>query len=215
MPRTGPAHDAPVPAGIFASAGYLRRILRQGRPQNAYPYLPPACVPVWEQALRDGRAPADEARLDLAVLAKLRTMTPQQAAALPGVSEGLENRLIAAARKAGTMDELTEQLKTRRYPLSRIRRLLWAAFLDVPAGWEKTPPPYLHVLGANERGREILSAARHGALPQITRAGKADTLGPAAAQLFALESRADDLYALMLPRPLPCGTLYTNAWIDG
>ena len=88
-------------------------------------------------------------------------MSREELAALPGISEGLENRLYEAISTAGTLEELETKVKTKRYPLTRIRRLIWSAFLDVPAGWEIRTPPYLRVLGMNERGREILSTADH------------------------------------------------------
>lgn len=209
VPRIGPAHDAPVPVGNLSSASYLRHILRQGRAQNVYAYIPAACIAVLEEAVRQGVAPTDVALLDRAVLAHLRRMTAEQFAQLPGISEGLEHRLLAAVRQAASVEEVIEAVKTKRYPQTRIQRLIWNAFLGVPCGWDKQTPPYLHILAANEKGREILTAAKHGSIPQITRTGKVERLGEQAQQWFDLESTADDLYALAMPKPIPCGQLYT------
>ena len=40
------------------------------------------------------------------MLARLRTLTAQELAALPGVSEGLENRLYEGVRRAGSLPQL-------------------------------------------------------------------------------------------------------------
>lgn len=80
-----------------------------------------------------GLAPADTSRLERAVLARLRRLSAEDFTRLPGVSEGLENRLANAARKAGSLAELLELAKTRRYPLTRLQRLVWSAFLGIPA----------------------------------------------------------------------------------
>ena len=59
--------------------------------------LPAVTEEVWRQEAALGRAPALLSRLEMAVLCKLRTMGPQDFAALPDVSEGLEYRLYQAA----------------------------------------------------------------------------------------------------------------------
>ncbi len=94
-----------------------------------------------------GRCPAEETRLERAVLARLRLLSREELALLPGLSEGIENRLADAVRQAGSLEELVAAVKTKRYPLTRVKRLVWSAFLGVQAGWEKRRPPYIRVLG--------------------------------------------------------------------
>ena len=84
-----------------------------------------------------------------AVLSVLRRMSREQMAALPDVSEGIENRLYQAVRKSCGIEELYEQIKTKRYPLSRVRRLVLSAFLQIPSQMHKQAPPYLRVLAMN------------------------------------------------------------------
>lgn len=218
IPRFGPNHDASLPRGDVASASYLRTLVRAGRLLSALPYMPAASVELLSQAAQQGQAPADPARIERAVLARLRRMGKEMFAALPGISEGLENRLYNAARQAGSLEELLELIKTRRYPLTRLQRLVWAAFLGIPGdmaqnpdgGWNK--PPYLRVLGANDRGLEILRAAKP-ALPILARPTHIDRLDDRARAVLALECRAADLYALALPKPYPCGSEFTEGMI--
>lgn len=98
------------------------------------------------------------------------------------VSEGLENRLANAARKAGSLAELLELAKTRRYPLTGCKGWFGRPFSASPppsqaapaqGGWN--PPPYIRVLGMNERGGEILRQAKP-RLPLLTKASQLEPL---------------------------------------
>lgn len=208
--RLGAGHDEALPIGDTASATAVRRLVEAGRLENAVQYIPAATRHILHDALQKGRCPAQTALLERTVLASLRRLSPAEWAALPGISEGLENRLQDAVKEAVSLDDLYQRVKTRRYALTRLRRIVMAAFLGVPAGWEKERPPYIRVLGVNERGAEILRAAKQASLPVITRVSQFDQLSEQARQVFALECRAADLYGLALPTPLPCGTEFTN-----
>ncbi len=67
------------------------------------------------------------------MLSALRAAQPGTFASLPDISEGLDNRLYNAVRSAVSLDGLLSLVKTKRYPLSRIRRLVWNAYLGVDA----------------------------------------------------------------------------------
>ena len=132
-----------------------------GRPLNAAPFLPPACYAILGKAAQAGRCPASVTLLERALLARFRDMEPSDWLMVPGVSEGLENRLADAARQAAGWTDLLQRVKTKRYPLTRLQRLLWAAFLGIPRGLEKERPPYARVLGLGPKGEEILSAVKN------------------------------------------------------
>lgn len=200
-------HDSEVPLGNVASATYLRSLLKSDRTIAAFPFMPSACVSVLSDAAQKGVALPE--RLERAVLARLRTLTPADIAALPGVSEGLENRVYNAIRQATDLTSLEESIKTKRYPLTRVRRLIWAAFLGIPKKTPFTPVPYLRVLAANSRGKELLSAAKP-TVPVIHRSSQVAKLDETVQALWDLECRATDLQALAFPTPLPCGADHTT-----
>ena len=156
----GADHDDMAPLGDVASASFLRAVVQAGKLLNAAPYMPRAVYRLLGEAAEAGRCPADTRRLERGVLARLRTLSPADYTRFPGLSEGLENRVAEAVACAASWEELEQAIKTRRYPLTRIRRLLWAAFLGIPKELEQTAPPYIRVLGYTEKGRDILSAAR-------------------------------------------------------
>ena len=213
VPRMGAEHDDMAPIGDTASASFLRTVILSGKMLNAAPYMPRTAYRLLSEAAAAGHCPADAKRLERGVLAALRQMSADQLAACPGISEGLQNRVKEAVATAATLDELEQAIKTRRYPLTRIRRMLWSAFLGVPADLGAETPPYARVLGYNDRGREILNRAREASAPLLGRASQAEKLTGTARQVWELESRAADLYALTLPKPFACGAEYTTGVI--
>ena len=95
------------------------------------------------------------------------------------------------------MEGLLTAAKTKRYPLSRLRRMVLSAYLHLPP----VPPevPYLRVLAATPSGRAHLRALRDSGAPILTKPADVAALGASAASLFALESRCTDLYVLSRP----------------
>ena len=60
--------------------------------------------------------------------------------------------------------------------------------------------PYLRVLAANARGQTLLARMRKTAsVPILTKPAAVNRLGAEARELFAMEARAADLYALAYP----------------
>lgn len=210
--RQGSSHDSMTPIGNIASASYLRTLLFSDRLLNTLPYMPAGCAAVISKAAQEGRVPTIADALDRAVLSQLRRLSPDDFKALPAMSEGLENRVYAATRKASSLKELEESIKAKRYPLTRIRRLIWSAFLGVTKEYTAKKPPYIRVLAANERGKEILSVAKPTA-PLLYRASQVAKLDEECQRLWELETRATDLHALACPIPLPCGTDHTTGLI--
>lgn len=206
FPRLGAGHDIPDEEGPILSASHARDLLRQG--VNLSGRLPEDTLRIWRELSEKGLCPAALSRLETGVLCRLRSMGPETFARLPDVSEGLENRLYKAARQAGNLEEFYTLVKSKRYSHARIRRLAMAAFLgltqDLPA-----LPPYLRVLGMTPLGEKILRQAKP-SLPIAVRPGDFQRLGGEAQQIFTLEAKADDLYALALPSPPPCGRDYTE-----
>lgn len=153
--RAGAAHDGGA-EGDIASASHIRELIRGGKLSEAARYMPPESFKVLKEAHGKGLVLDELSRLDCAVTAVLSRLTADDMSRLPDASEGLENRLFDAAQRGRSFDEIAMAAKTKRYALSRIRRMLFCAFLGV----EKKPglPNYTRVLAFNERGRQALSS---------------------------------------------------------
>ncbi len=200
--RRGSTHGAEETDGGYASSGQIRSLLRKG--QNVSSLMPPTAYTVLREEMAANRAPANPLYAERAILSRLRCMEQSEFAALPDLSEGLENRIRSAARQAATLEELYRLAKTKRYPMARIRRIVLSAFLGLKADQVSGSPPYLRILGIGARGPEILHRAT-AKLPIFSRASDRTRLNPYAREIADLESRATDLYALCLPKAAPCG----------
>lgn len=122
------------------------------------------------EEIQTGRAPCSLAALERPILAALRNLSPEELAKLPDVSEGLEYRIASAVRKTTSLDQLFAEIKTKRYTHARIRRIIVSAFLQMTCDYNSQIPPYLRVLGWNDKGTEILRTARRTAsLPIVMR----------------------------------------------
>lgn len=193
--RIGNTHDG-EPVGEFASASFLRGLMLEGRWEQAQQYLPQNVWQLYRQAQQDGQL-ADLQLGERAVLSALRRMEQKEMAQLADLSEGLENRLYRASREACSLEQLYAAVKSKRYPLARVRRLVMNAFLQLPAQMQTMPPPYLRVLGMNERGKQILSAMKKiASLPVSTSLMKLARSTQAARQWAQVEAAACDQYSI-------------------
>lgn len=145
-------------------------------------------------------------KFSIAVLSRLRCRTPEELAGLRGLSEGLENRLYAAIRKAADVEDLYTLLKTKRYPHARLRRLVLDAAMNVTAEQVPEQPPWLHVLGAR---RAALGTLRYAAIPASTSLAELSRLSDESAALSRLHSDFVDFSALCRVHTMPAGLAFT------
>ena len=193
--RTGAAHDAAGDGESHPSAAQLRDALRRG--ESIRSGIPPEVYAVLARELEQGRGPVGPEALETAILSRLRFLPQEAFAALPGASEGIENLIYRAAQTEPTLDAVCAAAKSRRYALSRLRRMTMCAALGVTAADSAGRPPYLRVLAANCRGTEVLRAASATAsVPILTRPADAKTLDARAQRTFALEAASTDLFTL-------------------
>lgn len=204
--RAGAEHDSAESRNGYASASAIRSMFRKSA-EEAVPFVPSSAWEIYHRELENGMAPSSMKRLERAALYRLRTMSLSELERLPDVSEGLGSRLSRAARNAGTLEELFDSAKTKRYAHSRLRRIALCALLGVEKS-DFTPPPYLRILGMNARGREI--AARMKQTAQLPYGTSFAALAKAGPRIAELELRAGELFSLGLARPLVYGQDFTH-----
>ena len=64
-------------------------------------------------------------------MARLRAMSSEDFAQIEDVKEGLENRIYNAVRQSTSVEDIYKLIKTKRYTLSRIRRIILKAYLGI------------------------------------------------------------------------------------
>ncbi len=184
--RQGDYHDE-TPDKDDPSATAIRRLMEQEG--DWAPYIPPEAVSCFENAALHRTAYAERA-----ILSRLRTMTEEEFEALPYGSEGLWRKLMHNARKEATLEAVLEATKSKRYTRTRLDRMVLCAFLGISRQLLASPAPYVRVLAFNDKGRQILKAAR--------RSGNFPNIGEAQAHPYQLlENQWSDLYGLFSQTP--------------
>ncbi|MGN1367515.1 MAG: nucleotidyltransferase family protein [Aristaeellaceae bacterium] len=191
--RIGGYHDTRL-QGKLPSATALRGAILRGDWPMVRAAMPEDAYAILRTAAAQGRIQRPEA-LAPALLYRLRTMSPADYAALPDASEGIENRLAAAAATAQSREELLQAAKTRRYPYARLSRLATHALLGLTddALRAQALPQAAWLLGFRRESRGLLAQFKeHAALPVIGKAADVDRSTP----WFAAEARAYDIWSL-------------------
>lgn len=206
--RQGAGHDSRTAVGSFSSASRLRDLFQGGAFRQASPFVPEKAYSLFRRDYALGIAGSSFYNLTPAVLYHLQAMETQQLADLPDMGEGLENRLRKAARQACTLDELLAGAKSKRYPMSRVKRAVAYAMLGMTREDAALSPAYLRVLAFNERGQEILRAVKKTAtLPVYHSFAKLERDFPVYARKEAL---ATELFRLGLPKIQPTFSEYRD-----
>lgn len=188
-----------------ASASHIRALLAAGQEAKAFALMPPQAADILGREMKKGLAPADPARLERAMLARLRLMNEHDFASYDSGGEGLYRRVYRAVQEGGSLGDILTRATTKRYPTARVRRMLWAVFLGLEAPGEDIP--YVRIMAATEAGRKLLRQMQDAGVPVLTKAADVGRLGPSAEALFTREARRTDVYALACPgSPLPCGS---------
>ena len=206
LPRKGAAHGEARPGTEgFASASSLRTLWRQGGAAALEGYVPEAALALYKEAQAAGQD-LDERAWGVAVLSRLRGTGAAAFARTRGTAEGLEHLLENALRTAGTLTELYDGMKSKRYAHARLRRYALDAALGYTAALPALPP-YVHVLAANERGLALLRGSKKPAGASLARLARENDDCRAAA---AAHAAAADLAALCRRAPGPMGGCYTQ-----
>ena len=153
IPRKGAGHDEDVIRDGIASASKIREMIENG---ESYRLLTPMEID----------RPCRLSSIESAILYRLKTTTPEELRRIADVSEGLEYRIIEAAKQFNSLNEIYNAVKTKRYTMARIRRIVLAAFLNITQEMQNTPVPYLRILGFKAGLEGLLRGA---ALPLIVK----------------------------------------------
>jgi len=191
--RTGGDHDSDT--GYSASA--LRKSFLRGEMPAAM--MTKVAFDTGLEEIASGRGPVSLKSVELAVLSRLRSI--EDYSVFPGVSEGLEQRIKKYAASGSSIASILTNIKTKRYTMSRLRRILVCATLGIGKDHLVKTPPYIRVLAMNNKGMKLLGIAQKKArLPIITKPASVYDLDKSAIDLFELEASATDFYVLAYPK---------------
>ena len=180
----------------YPSATALRKLWKSSSVDESGDYIPENALDVFARAEKEG-AIANTSLIDSAVLYFFRTHTGEELSVFAECGGGVANRLCNAAREATSYAQLIELASTKRYTYAKIRRAILFAMTGVTDKMLKESPEYTVLLGASDRGRELLGNMRkkEGKSVEVITKG-ADA--PKESLQFAVSERLDALFTLSL-----------------
>ncbi len=197
--RVGAKHNGTDIKDGFASASMIREMLTRGEDVSELIPYPTDII---------GESPYLLSRLDSAFAARLRSISARELHNISEVGEGIENRILAAAMAESTFDAIAEKVKSKRYTMSRIRRILIASLIGFTKDIYSPMPEYIRVLGMNKTGAALLKKAKKNCpVPIITKT--ADFKGDS--KMLRLDLRATDMFALCAPVSKRGGADFTHS----
>ena len=208
--RRGADHDDRSVNGTIASASAIRAELSSNAPDWSV-----VSRVIDEETLKALRAfpPPSLKKLFLPLVMRIIMSSTEELRSICGMVEGLEHKLIRAARSTSTFDELIGSMVSRRYTRSRLQRLAIHVMMCLTTDLvrEFDGEVYIRPLAFNEWGRKLLRAIK-GSVPIVTKAaqhlttramyGRLSTLEKYQ-QMLALDVRATDLRELLCPKSTP------------
>ena len=142
----------------YASSTAIREMLL--KKQSVQELMPSSSYNILKKELSNGRFVLNLSQFEKQIIYKLRCMYIEEIANLPDVSEGLEYKIKEAANSCNNLESLQLLIKSKRYTMSRINRILLYALLDITSedmiNAERVMP-YIRVLGVSENGKGLLS----------------------------------------------------------
>lgn len=144
----------------FASATAIRKLLKNEDFSEIRKVVPKSTYQILKKETELGNVVLGLSRYEKEIIYNLRRMTVSEIAELPDVNEGLEHSLKNAANYSNDITNLINIVKTKRYTVTRIQRILICVLLGITkrdVGMAKKAEPYIRVLGFNEKGKELIS----------------------------------------------------------
>ena len=113
------------------------------------------------------------------------------------VDEGLENRLLKSAATKHFIDDIVNDIKTKRYTRLKIQRMITHILLDIKKQdiINYPTPPYVRILGFKYGSQELLKDIKE--LPLITNIKNAPYILGRSQYILEKEMFATDLYNLV------------------
>ncbi|MBR1814117.1 MAG: nucleotidyltransferase family protein [Lachnospiraceae bacterium] len=194
--------DANLPAeGNIASAGSIRKAIREGRIEAAAAFLPLASD---KEELLSDKTPLFPDDLSEALLYRLFEPAGAPLSSYEDVSEELANRLLKERNGYTTLSDFVDRIKTRQITRARIARAICHILLnlrkeDMVAMKEADYGKAVHILGVTKDALPLIGQMKD--LQPVIRL-KADmaSLDPVSYHILDLERQATELAEILRAR---------------
>lgn len=143
----------------IASATAIRELLKSNK--KIHRLVPFETYETIENKLESKDFLKDLSVFEKEIIFNLRRMSLEEISKIQDVTEGLENKIKHAANNFTNLEDLIENIKSKRFTRTRIQRILVYSLLGITKkdiNLSKRSIPYIRVLGFNKHGKKIISA---------------------------------------------------------
>lgn len=209
--RKGADYNDNFAVDEFASATHIRNLINEDK--DFEKYVPDNVYEIYKNALEKGEYLNAE-KFNISALSILRSndaINPE----IANMAEGLENRIASAIKISSDINEVYDNVKTKRFTHSRIRRAVLSTIMSVTNDDLQIPVPYCRLLGFNTKiANNLGDIAKKCSLPFVVNYSDIVNLNTDdALQVFGLENKSSDLYNLALQKTGNCSTEMTYSVI--
>ncbi|MBR5322947.1 MAG: nucleotidyltransferase family protein [Clostridia bacterium] len=175
---------------IGFSATETRKRIRE---ENRFDMIPNGLSSLFENQDRYGMEYAEKA-----ILAFYRNSDAKALEQYEGMTNGIAERLVKAAKESVSLTELIESLSGKSYTNAKIRRCILHGITGVYTDMLKTLPKYTQVLACNEQGRALVRRIqKEGSIEVLTKPSHYKRLEEGARRQAEFNIAADGLLTLM------------------
>ena len=181
---------------FYSSASAIRNAFRKKEIEAALPSMPSY---VGGTFMFNEGYPIFPEDFSSMLMYALRKMTAGQIREIPDVGEGIENLIIKEAIRCRSISELFDAVKSKRYTMARIKRIVLCAALGISmdhirASMHGSDGLYLRVLGFRSESEQLLSEiARKRTAPLILKKEDERECSDIVRSNLAIDSLSTDL----------------------
>lgn len=197
--RTGGSHNADKILKGYASAKTIRHHISQHKDIfKLLPYMPKASFNELSNACNNLSINTLDNYSDILHYI-LKSTKKEDLKAISGISEGMEGRIIYAAKNLYSITDILDLAKTKRYTYTALSRAVLHIILSIKKSEALEKPQYIRVLGVKKEKRELLSKLNNNAcLPVIINPKDIAKLPKKAQNQIQKELYASEIYNLGL-----------------
>ncbi|MCA0987961.1 nucleotidyltransferase [Guptibacillus algicola] len=189
-------HDEDFQDKKIASATAIRKKLVNDEPKSVKSYVPDPTFNELKHFYQSHSTFHGWHRLYPLLQYKLVTSSQSELKAIYEAEEGLENRLVSAAKHSNDFLTFMEAIKTKRYTWTRLQRFALHILTntrkdEMRPALEGSEAPYLRLLGMSSGGRKYLNKIKSSlTVPLVANVNQFDH------PFLSIEKRVSEVYAL-------------------
>lgn len=196
-------HNKYITNSSIASATAIREYLLENKSLSYIsPVVPNDTFNILSSNIDSGIAPIFSTDFQESIFAILRRSKLDDIKNIFDVVEGLENRIYQCSNKVSSLSDLYNCIKSKRYTLTRIQRILMHILLNINKDDifyfnNNGGPQYARILAFNHKGREILQTLKSSSsIPIISNLKHYIPQNMVAKKMLDIDIRATNIYSL-------------------